>query len=302
MTIMMMMIKSKTLIVSVGRVIEGRGGFYFVQDDDKIIVATARGILKRDNQLIYVGDLVEYETLPNDEAVITRIYERSNYLTRPPVSNLEMLVVVFAAATPQVNYPVVDKLIAACEFKNIDVSVCITKKDLVTEEELKDHLETYENIYSSVSVNGITGEGIHDLMDIIRGKNVALAGPSGVGKSTIINHITGEFSAETGSISERTGRGKHTTRHVEIFALPDGTNIYDTPGFTSLELPELEITEVREAFPEFRKLNHLCKYSDCIHINEPECAVKQALSEGKIGKTRYESYCLMIDEVRKWQK
>ncbi len=246
--------------------------------------------------------MVEYETLNNDEIVITKINQRLNYLTRPPVSNLEMLVVVFAAANPQVNYPVVDKMITACELKNIDVAVCITKKDLVSEEELQEQLRVYDKIYPTVAINGTSGEGIAELKDIIKGRNVALAGPSGVGKSTIINHITEDFSAETGTISRKTGRGKHTTRHVEIFCLPDGTNLYDTPGFTSLDMPEVEIGRIRETFPEFRSLNNLCKYSDCIHINEPDCSVKEALQENKIGITRYNSYRLMVEEAKKWQK
>ncbi|NLY87596.1 MAG: ribosome small subunit-dependent GTPase A [Clostridiales bacterium] len=286
----------------IGRVVEGRGGFYFIKDGDRVVMATARGNLKRDKRLIYVGDIVEYKALHNNEFVVTKIKERINFLTRPPVSNIEMLVVVFATANPQVNYPVIDKLIVASEFKNIDVAICITKSDLVSEEALREQIQIYEDIYPSVAINGVTGEGIEGLKKIIRGKNIALAGPSGVGKSTIINHITGGLLSETGDISSKTRRGKHTTRHVEIFSLSDGTNIYDTPGFTSLDLPEIDITQVREAFPEFRDLNHKCRYSDCIHVNEPECAVKKALNEGKISKTRYESYCLMLEEVKKWQR
>lgn len=283
-----------------GRVIKGIGGFYYVRDGKNVYMGKARGNLKRGKGLLYVGDLVEYELDDNEQCVVTKVIERENFLIRPPVSNLEMLVVVFAAAQPDVNSSVIDKLIAACEQKGIEVAICITKKDLQTEEQLQRFIETYSSVYPVITVNGMSGEGISDLYEIIRGKNVALGGPSGVGKSTILNNLIGQGTMETGTISDKTGRGRHTTRHVEIFAMQDGTNVYDTPGFTSLELSDLEKNEVSDLFPEFRMRKGACKYANCIHVNEPECAVKEALANGEIPETRYQSYLQILNEVKTW--
>ena len=299
-----------------GTVVKGIGGFYFVYDGETVVMGKARGNLKRNKELIYVGDIVDFDIDENDkdgECVIHRVVERKNYLTRPPVSNLDILVVVFSLVQPDVNYPVVDKLIAGCELAGIDPVICVSKSDLAGPEAVAEALSVYSPLYPSVSVNGISGEGTDRLREIISGKKVALAGPSGVGKSTITNLLhAGEpgleeaeealLKAATGRISRKTGRGRHTTRHVEIFPLSDGTMLYDTPGFTSLDMPGTEPLTVRELFPEFRELNRKCRYSDCMHINEPECAVKEALQQGSIAASRYESYKAMTEEVKKWQK
>ena len=285
-----------------GRIIKGIGGFYYVSDGNQVTMGKARGNLKRGKQLLYVGDIVDFDISDSGDAVINSVIRRENFLIRPPVSNLDMLTVVFAAENPDPNFPVIDKLCVACEAKGIDVAICITKKDRVDTSVLEGYVSRYEGVYPVATVNGLTGEGIDDLMEIIRGRNVALGGPSGVGKSTILNNIAGFDSAETGSVSDKTGRGRHTTRHVEIFELEDGTNLYDTPGFTSLEVPEMTPDELGLMFPEFRRYRGCCKYADCIHINEPECAIKEAVEDGDIAKNRYDSYIYMMEEVKKWRK
>ena len=290
-----------------GRVVKGIGGFYFVHDGADVVMGKARGKLKRNKELIYVGDIVDYDIDANDsdgECVINSVIERKNYLSRPPVSNLDMLVVVFSLVHPEVNFPVIDKLIAACEQKGIEPAVCISKIDLADEEDVKTAYEIYSKIYPTACVNAVTGEGLEDLIKIICGKNVALAGPSGVGKSTITNHLLDDedLKVETGDISDKTSRGRHTTRHVEIFTLSDGTNLYDTPGFTSLEIAETEPSEIGKLFKEIRELAETCRYSDCMHINEPDCGVKDALERGDISESRYNSYILMTEEAKKWLK
>lgn len=293
-----------------GTVVKGIGGFYFVHDGNETVMGKARGNLKRNKELIYVGDIVDFDIDENDkdgECVINRVIERRNFLTRPPVSNLDMLAVVFSLKQPEVNYPVIDKLIAGCGISGIEPVICISKTDLASEEEVSAALDIYRETYPAVCINGISGEGCDELRNIIRGKRVALAGPSGVGKSTITNLLhhadeAYEVRAETGNISEKTGRGRHTTRHVEIFLLNDGTMLYDTPGFTSLDMPQLDVRQVRDLFPEFRKYQAECRYADCMHLNEPDCAVKDALASGLISRSRYGSYIIMTEEVKKWQK
>ena len=300
-----------------GTVVKGIGGFYCVYDGTNVVMGKARGNLKRNRHLIYVGDIVDFDIDKSDmdgDCVIHRVIERNNHLNRPPVSNLDTLVVVFSLKQPDVNYPVIDKLIAGAVMKGIEPLICITKVDLASDEELETAAKAYKHIYPTVMVNGLTGEGTSELLELIRGKRVALAGPSGVGKSTITNHILKSaaseeliayekaIEAETGEISDKTGRGRHTTRHVEIFPLGGDTMLYDTPGFTSLDMPEYDVYKVRDLFPEFRELQADCRYADCLHINEPDCAVKEALEEGTIARSRYDSYLIMTEEVKKWQK
>ena len=285
-----------------GRIVKGIGGFYFVSDGSRVVMGKARGNLKRNKELLYVGDIVDYEITADGEAIINGVARRDNSLIRPPVSNLNLLVVVFAASSPEPNFNVIDKMCIACEAKGIDIAICITKPDLVSSEELDEIRSRYDSAYDVMTVNGMTGAGIDSLIERISGRNVALAGPSGVGKSTILNNIVGAQSAETGTVSDKTGRGRHTTRHVEIFELGDGTNLYDTPGFTSLELPSMEPSELSNLIPEFRACRGQCRYADCVHMKEPGCAVKEAVNEGVIPEGRYDTYLNLMEEVKKWRK
>ena len=290
-------------MISKGRVIKGIGGFYYVFfENGKVLMGKARGNLKRNKNTIYVGDLVECEISDNNEMIITGILERKNFLIRPPVSNLDMLVITFSVKSPQISNLVVDKLCAACEIKGIDIALCITKKDLLDEDEISRIKKIYSGIYPVVFINGITGENTDLLFDIIKGKCVAFAGPSGVGKSTLVNSLTGNDASETGNISEKTGRGRHTTRHVEIFSLKDNTYIYDTPGFTSLEIKGEDPRNIKNLFPEIRKRKGECRYLDCMHLSEPDCSVKKAVEKGEISLERYESYTEILKEATKWRK
>lgn len=286
-----------------GLIVKGIGGFYFVETEDGEVRAKGRGIFKKNHNLLMVGDRVNVEIAenPEDDSWITEIFPRKNKFKRPPISNVDALVTVFSVADPKPNFSVIDKLLIAVEKKDVNPIICINKSDLADEETLISYLRIYENIYPTFITNAKTGEGIDALMNEIAGKMCAFAGPSGVGKSTIINTIFPDADMETGSISEKTLRGRHTTRHVEIFHWDLGY-IYDTPGFTSLDIEDVSSSELASYYPEIEAFIGKCKFDNCMHINEPGCEVIEALHRGDISESRYATYKQFMKEIKERDK
>lgn len=280
-----------------GTIMRGVGGFYYVKAQNQLYECKARGIFKKDGITPAVGDEVELSDLAEDKAVIHRILERKNHFLRPTVANIEQMVLVASLASPDPNLSVIDRFLVMAEGEQVEIVICFTKGDLVKPEELERFRRIYAPIYPVVLVNGLKGEGITELKPLLFGKKSALAGPSGVGKSTLLNLIHENLEVETGSISRKTNRGKHTTRHVELFELSDGGMLFDTPGFTSFEILEAEEDELQFLFPEIEALVGQCKYKSCRHSSEPACAVKEAVASGKIPASRYESYLSMYQEL-----
>lgn len=295
-----------------GRIVKGIGGFYFVSripESYEIFMCSARGKLKAKNNILYVGDFVEFEKNEgHEDYVVTRLYDRKNFLVRPPVSNIDMIVIVIAASDPRPNYLAVDKICVSSFANGIDVAICVNKSYKEGESELSKLRSIYKPIYPYVETDMMENVGLNDLYDIISGKTVALAGASGVGKSTITNKLINvsnngftdiNYASEymkTGDLSAKTRRGKHTTRHAELFSLDKDTMIFDTPGFTSIDPPEIDIYDIKDMFIEFRTIvKDNCRFMDCLHVNEPDCAVKKALEEGLISEERYKSYLDILE-------
>lgn len=287
-----------------GLIIKGIGGFYYVDTGSEIIEAKGRGIFKKDGITLAVGDKVELEIIDEAEkkGVINSIYPRKNQFIRPPIVNADTFVVVFAASKPKPNLVLVDKFLVMAEMHGVEALICINKSDLVSPEVLAEYKAIYENIYPVIAVSARTGEGMDELKQAVSGKTAALAGPSGVGKSTIINALIPHANMETGSISEKTKRGKHTTRHVEIFRADGGGRIFDTPGFTSFEIMEAEEDNLMHYYPDIDRYSENCYYDNCRHLKEPSCAVREALNEGKIHRLRYESYAANMEEIKNRRK
>lgn len=287
-----------------GLIVKGIGGFYYVLTEKGLIEAKGRGIFKKDGITLSVGDEVDITILEDDDTkgVIEKIYPRKNCFIRPPIANVDVFIVVFAATSPAPNFPVIDKFLVNAEKHGIEPIICINKKDLVTEEELRKLKSIYEDAYEVVDISTLTGDGIDKLETLIKGKKAALAGPSGVGKSSILNKLHPSANMETGEISKKTARGKHTTRHVEIFHVEHGGMIYDTPGFTSFEMPDIELNELREYYPEFERYHGQCKYDNCYHLKEPECAVRNAVKNGEIHILRYKAYLANMEEIKNKNK
>jgi ribosome biogenesis GTPase len=285
-----------------GIIVKGIAGFYYVKTEEKIFQCKARGIFKKDGITPYVGDEVIIEKLDEDEAVINEILPRKNSFIRPPIANVDCFVIVAAAARPDPNPDIIDKFLVMAEQNHTDIIICINKIDLVTDEKRREIEEIYQDIYPLVSVCGKTGQGLEELAGLMKGRKCALAGPSGTGKSTLLNRLQSKYTVETGAISEKTKRGKHTTRHVELFETNFGDLLFDTPGFTSFDVLEAEEDELHFLYPEMSALIGGCRYDNCRHLKEPDCCIREAVKQGKIHKSRYQSYVNQLKEIREKRK
>ena len=248
-----------------------------------------------------VGDIVEIDILDETEKKgnITEITERKNELIRPAVANIDQALVVFAVTKPKPHFNLLDRFLIMMESKDIPVVLCFNKKDIATEPEIQELKDIYENCgYRIVFTSALEEENTEELKDLLHGKTTAIAGPSGVGKSSLINIFQPNANMETGSISEKIERGKHTTRHSELIWIEDNTYIMDTPGFSSLYMNDFEKEELKYYFTEFSEYEGQCRFLGCDHIHEPGCAVKQALDEGKIHQVRYMNYLEMYNELK----
>lgn len=270
-----------------------------MKTDQGVFQCKARGIFKKQGITPCVGDYVDIEVTDkeDDEGVINDILPRKNIFIRPPISNIDLFIIVVATEDPLPNTEIIDKFLVTAELAEVEVLLCINKIDLGNMEESADELVSiYKPLYNCIMISAKTGQWMEQLKDAMKGKKSALVGPSGVGKTTIINSLGLGLSLETGDISRKTKRGKHTTRHVEIFDTNFGGSVYDTPGFTSFEVKKDEDVGLEFLFPEFLPYINQCKFDNCKHKKEPGCAIRQAVEDGIITKSRYESYLKIGEE------
>lgn len=276
-----------------GIITKGIGGFYYVLSNGEIFECKARGVFRKEKITPMVGDNVEIE-VKGGKGSIVKILPRKNELVRPAVANVDTLVLVVAATSPEPNLMLIDKMLVYAEKCGITAVICINKTDLTQRDDIKD---IYENAgYRVICTSAEKDENLDELKELIKGRVTAFSGLSGVGKSSILNILT-DANMETGSLSEKIERGKHTTRHVELISISDGF-VFDTPGFSSLELPELTLEELSECFPEIDKYSGDCKFRGCSHIKDQGCAVKEAVERGEISSERYKSFCEMGEIIR----
>lgn len=288
-----------------GTILKGIGGFYYVDTTEGLYECRARGIFRKKKITPCVGDKVTISITDKEnlKGMVDKIEKRKNQLIRPFISNISKVVIAFAIKEPNPNLSLLDRFIIFAEKEGLDILIAFTKIDLDTTGEFEKIREIYEPTgYQIVPVSCETGENINVIEEALKNNVTVFAGPSGVGKSSMLNIINPEFKLKTGVISEKLSRGKHTTRHAELFKLESGAIVADTPGFSSLSLDEFEFDEIRYYFAEFDNYND-CKFGNkCLHIKEPNCGVKKAVEEGQISKVRYDSYIQLIEEIKNSRK
>ncbi|WP_017753683.1 ribosome small subunit-dependent GTPase A [Calidifontibacillus oryziterrae] len=284
-----------------GKIIKALSGFYYVLADNRITQCRGRGVFRKKGITPLVGDYVIFEAENDHEGYILEIKPRKNELLRPPISNVDQAILVFSAVEPDFNPLLLDRFLVQIELNHITPVICITKMDIVNGEQL-DIMKGYGADYSKIGYDVVftsakTQDGIEKLRPYLDGKISVFAGQSGVGKSSLLNSLNPELLLKTDNISNHLGRGKHTTRHVELIQFESGL-VADTPGFSSLDFINIELDQLSSYFPEMAELSDLCKFRGCLHIAEPKCEVKKAVEQGEIPKYRYDHYLQFMEEIK----
>jgi ribosome biogenesis GTPase len=283
-----------------GRIIKGISSFYYVKiENGKIIECRARGKFRKNNITPVVGDRVLVDLIDEEHGTIEEIEPRKSMLIRPVVANVDQTIVIFSLKNPDISFTLLDKLLISIEHNNLDAIICLNKSDLDVEGIFDKVKSIYENIgYRVIKTNGKTGEGIEDLKEALKGRISVFAGPSGVGKSTISNRLQDKVKMETGDVSKKISRGKHTTRHAELIEVEKDTYIVDTPGFSSLDLSFIKPEELQHVFKEFQEYIGGCKFTSCLHFKENSCIIKDKVEEGIIPVERYNAYVDILQELQ----
>lgn len=280
-----------------GKIIKALSGFYYVASEDEIFQTRARGNFRNRKITPLVGDEVIFESSNQTDGYLLEILSRKNELVRPPVANVDQGVVVTSLVEPNFSYNLLDRFLVTLEYEGIEPIIFLTKADLVKDlAAMKAIEETYQAIGYHVITSKVEGEDLLELQRYFPERITVFMGQSGAGKSTLLNRIVPELALETGVISESLGRGKHTTRHVELLPICDGL-VADTPGFSSIDFLEIEAVELPKLFPDFLAVAANCRFRECMHLNEPDCAVKQGVAANEIAETRYKNYVQFLEEI-----
>jgi ribosome biogenesis GTPase len=289
-----------------GLIVKGIAGFYYVLKENQIYECKARGLFRKDNQKPLIGDYVEFEITDevHFKGYINEIKKRKNELIRPSVSNVDQALIIFSIKNPTPDFYMLDKLLMIIKNSNVNPIICLNKIDLENDSIIYNKIkEEYTNAGYEVFLISAKGNvGLDEVMEILKDKITVLAGPSGVGKSTLVNSLLGKELMETGFLSEKISRGKHTTRHSEILFGDNHVRILDTPGFTSYDIKEILYDEVMYLFNELEDNLGRCQFQDCLHIKEPNCHIKDMVEQGTISRRRYESYIKIVEEIRNERK
>ncbi|MGN0293492.1 MAG: ribosome small subunit-dependent GTPase A [Lachnospiraceae bacterium] len=288
-----------------GRIIKGIGGFYYVHDEaGRIFECRARGIFRNKKQKPLVGDQVVIDIIDPEKQTgnLVEILPRRSELIRPASANVDQALVLFAAKDPDPNYILLDKFLITMNLLNLPAVLCFNKVDSVSEGEQDRLYRIYRGACELHFISVKEESGLEELREYLQGKTTVLAGPSGAGKSSFLNYFCPDSRVQTGTVSEKIGRGRHTTRHSELFYVAEDTYLMDTPGFSSMDLKEMDYRELRYYYPEFDSHEGKCRFQGCVHVSEPDCSVKAAVEAGTISAERYDSYCYLYEELRHIKK
>ena len=297
----MVSIRARSVAMPEGKIVKALSGFYYVLQDKNLIQCRGRGVFRKNKISPLVGDEVVFQAENDLEGYILEVKERKNELIRPPIANVDQAILVFSAVEPDFSTVLLDRFLVLVEFNHIEPLICITKIDLTNNDQMQmisEYAKQYKKAgYEVILTSSETEAGIEQLNPHIENKISVFAGQSGVGKSSLLNVLRPDLELKTNDISSHLGRGKHTTRHVELMKIGNGL-IADTPGFSSLEFTNIETEDLSYCFPELQRASENCKFRGCLHVTEPKCAVKSAVESGEIPAYRYEHYLDFLQEIK----